>query len=590
MTTTVEPTARTIRPSLRHPYHIHRRAGGRPWTVEVTARGHALRQDPVLNKGTAFTLEDRDRFGLHGLIPPSPASLEEQAARVEENYSRLDDDLSRYLFLIALQDRNETLFYRFGLDHLESVLPIVYTPTVGRACQEYSHIYRKPRGIYVTPDDTHDIDSILENSGQEDVALMVVTDGERILGTGDQGAGGIGISIGKLTLYSLGAGLHPTLTLPVVLDVGTDNETLLRDPMYLGRRERRLRGKAYFELLDAFVEAVSRRWPRAIVQWEDFAKENAFTVLDRYRDRVPSFNDDILGTGAVVLSALRNALEIARVPLSEARILFLGAGEACIGSGRAIKAAKVAAGCAPQQAAESMAFLDTQGLVVEGREGLESFKREVAMPDRLAWTTTAPDRVLPEAIDHFRPHAVVAATGVAGIFTEESVKAMAALNARPILFALSNPSALTEGVPEEMLRWSQGRALVATGSPFPPVQGLTGPVPIAQANNMLIFPGVGLGASISRAARVTDEMFAVAALAVADCVPRERRAQGYILPSVSEIRRVSRSVALAVGTEAVRSGVAPEASPGELKERLDLEMWSPQYMDFEWSDESGRSA
>jgi len=578
---------RTIRPSLRHPYRIHRRPGDAPWVVEVSARGHALRQDPILNKGTAFTREEREAFGLRGLIPPSPASMEGQLARVAENYSRLTDDLARYLHLIALQDRNETLFYRFGLEHLREILPIVYTPTVGRACQEYSHIYRKPRGLYVTPEDVDRIDEILENSGQEQVALMVVTDGERILGIGDQGAGGIGISIGKLTLYSLGAGIHPTLTLPVVLDVGTDNEALLEDPMYLGRRERRLRGDDYVRFLDAFVEAVARRWPDAIVQWEDFAKHNAFAVLDRYRDRVPSFNDDILGTGAVALSALCNALEIAGVSMADARLLFVGAGEACIGSGRAIRAAKTAAGCGPAAIRETMAFLDTRGLLVEGRGGLEPFKREVAFPAELAWTETAPDRALVEAVEHFHPHAVIAATGVAGLFGEEVVRAAAAATARPILFALSNPSALTEGQPEDLMTWSQGRAIVATGSPFPPVEGLTGPIPIAQANNMLVFPGVGLGAWVSRTRKVTDEMFHVAARAVADCVPAERRSQGHILPAVSEIRQVSRTVALAVATEAVASGCAEEASSEELERRLDLEMWWPRYMEFRRARDGG---
>jgi len=585
--TLANPPKPSIPPSTRHPYHIHRRAGGKPWIAEVSTVGHALRQDPVLNKGTAFPPEERQRFGLRGIIPPPAASIEDQMSRVAENYARRQSDIDRYLFLVALQDRNETLFHRFALEHLEQVLPIIYTPTVGQACQEYSHIYRRPRGLYVTPDDVGRIDELLENSGLDEAALLVVTDGERILGTGDQGAGGIGISIGKLTLYTLGAGIHPTMTLPVVIDVGTDNEERLRDPLYLGLRERRLRGEPYFELLDAFVEAVSRRWPRAIVQWEDFAKRNAFTVLDRYRDRVPSFNDDILGTGAVVLVALCNAFELAQVPMETGRILFLGAGEANIGSARAILAAKLAAGATEEEAKAQVAFLDTGGLVHEDRPKLEPFKREFAMSRERAasWPACSPDRLLQTSIEHFEPHALIGATGVAGAFDEDSVRAFARVASRPIVFALSNPSSLSEATPEDLVRWTQGRAIIATGSPFPPVQRLGHPIPIAQANNMLIFPGVGMGAWISHAKRITDSMFAAAARACADCVAPDRLAAGMILPTVGEIRRVSRAVALAVAQEAVRLGVAAEQSREHLEERLELEIWEPQYMELVRADE-----
>jgi malic enzyme len=566
-------------------YRIHPPEAGAPWRADVFVRGAAVGRDPMLNKGTAFPPDERDALGLHGLVPAYTSTIDEQLVRIKENYARLNDDLDRYLYLVALQDRNETLFYRFGIENLEAVLPVVYTPTVGRACQEYSHIYRQPRGVYVTPEDVHRIDEILEGSGYGDVALLVVTDGERILGTGDQGAGGIGISIGKLTLYTLGAGFHPTTTLPVVLDCGTDSDRLLRDPMYLGRRERRVRGERYLELLDAFVDAVHRRWPRAIVQWEDLAKHNAFAVLDRYRDRVPSFNDDILGTGAVVLSALTNAFQIAGVPMRDARVLFLGAGEACIGSARALLASKLADGASTSEAKDAMAFLDTHGLVTADRPGLEPFKAEFALRPELAWPAGPRDRALLDAVDHFRPHAVVGATGVAGTFHEDMVRAFAAQTARPILLALSNPSANTEAVPSDLHTWSQGRALIATGSPFPPVPGPTGPIPIAQANNMLVFPGVGLGAWVSHAGRVTNEMFAVAARAVAACVPPERRAQGVILPTVGEIRRVSRAVALAVALEAVHSGEASEATPEELAERLDRATWWPDYMELAAAEE-----
>jgi malic enzyme len=576
MTLTAQP-APTIPASTRHPYRIHRRSGGRPWIAEVSAVGHALRKDPMLNKGTAFPREERQRFGLRGIIPPMKTTIEGQLTRVAENYARKQSDIERYLYLVALQDRNETLFHRFCLEHLEEVLPIIYTPTVGQACQEYSHIYRRPRGLYVTPDDLNRIDELLENSGIEEAALLVVTDGERILGTGDQGAGGIGISIGKLNLYALGAGIHPTLTLPVVLDVGTDNEQRLKDPLYLGRRERRLRGDAYFELIDAFVEAVKNRWPRAIVQWEDFAKRNAFTVLDRYRDRVPSFNDDILGTGAVVLAGLCNAFEVARVPMAEGRILFLGAGEAGIGSARAILAAKLEDGASEADAKAQMALLDTTGLVRADRPRLEDFKRQFAMPAERAdaWPESPHDRLLQTSIEHFRPHAVIGATGVAGAFDEDSMRAFARVAARPIVFALSNPSSLSEAQPADVVRWTQRRAIIATGSPFPPVATEGHPIPIAQANNMLIFPGVGMGAWISRAERIPDSMFAAAARACAECVPPDKLAEGIILPSVGEIRR----------EQAVHVGAAAPQSRQHLEERLELEVWEPQYMELVRADE-----
>ncbi len=577
----------TIPPSKRHPYHIHRRTSGKPWIAEVSAIGHALRKDPMLNKGTAFPSDERQRLGLRGIIPPHETTIESQLGRVAENYARRESDIDRYLYLVALQDRNETLFHRFALENLEQILPIIYTPTVGQACQEYSHIYRRPRGLYVTADDLHRIDELLDNSGLEEAALLVVTDGERILGTGDQGAGGIGISIGKLNLYALGAGIHPTLTLPVVLDVGTDNEQRLADPLYLGRRERRLRGAAYDELVEAFVAAVKRRWPQAIVQWEDFAKRNAFTILDRYRDRLPSFNDDILGTGAVVLAGLTNAFELAQVPITEARILFLGAGEANIGSARAMLATKMAAGLTEEQAKAQMVFLDTTGLVHYARTKLEAFKTEFAMPAERAkaWPRCSHDELLQVSIEHFCPHALVGATGVSGAFDEASIRALAKVTARPIVFALSNPASLSEAVPTDLIRWTNGRAIVATGSPFPPVPGPKHPVPIAQANNMLIFPGVGMGAWVCHAKRITDSMFAVAARACAECVPPERLAAGTILPTVGEIRRVSRTVALAVAEEAVRTKECEPLTREQLEERLDLEIWEPQYMELVRADE-----
>ncbi len=564
---------------LRH-YRIVEKTGAEPWAIEVEQGGLELLLEPILNKGTAFTPEERQRLGLQGLLPPATSAIADQVRRIADGLRRQPTDLDKYLYLIALQDRNETLFYRFALDHLDEVLPLIYTPTVGQACQQFSHIYRRPRGLYVTLEDVDRLDTMLAESAPDDVAILVVTDGERILGTGDQGAGGMGIPIGKLSLYTLGAGIHPTLTLPVMLDVGTDNEELRTDPLYLGLRHPRVRGARYDALIEAFVAAVHRRWPHAILQWEDFAKENAFRILDRFRGRTPSFNDDILGTGAIVAAALVNALKVAEVPLVEARVLFLGAGEACIGSARAVLAAKRAAGAAEAEARRSLVLLDTRGAVSEDRPNLPPFKADFALrgEDAARWPEAPRDRILEAAIDHFRPHAIVGATGIPRTFDEKAVRAFAGQAARPILFALSNPSAMSEAQPDDLMRWTSGRAIVATGSPFPPVAGPYGPVPIAQANNMLVFPGVGLGVWVARATEVTDAMFAVAARAVAATVAPEQLAQGRILPPVQEIRSVSRAVARAVAEEAMRSGHAPKLPRDELDRRLDRETWEPRYM------------
>lgn len=508
--------------------------------LPVRARGAAIKHDPMLNKGTAFPDAERDALGLRGVLPPAVCTMRQQIDRVYENYRRQPDDLTRHLHLVSLQDRNETLFYRLLLDHLEEMLPIVYTPTVGLACQKFSHLYRRARGLYITPDDVDRMDRTLGNAPFDDVAVMVVTDGERILGLGDQGAGGMGIPIGKLTLYTVGAGIHPARCLPVCIDIGTDNAELRDDPLYLGVRAPRLRGERYVELLDAFVEGVQRVFPNALVQWEDFARQNAVAVLNRYRNVVCSFNDDIQGTGATVLAGLLSVERLTGMPLEEQRICMFGLGGSGYGILSAISAELRARGADPRR---RLAAIDSRGLVLENRPGLEEYKRPFAR-EPAGWPGTG----LVDVVRHFRPTALIGTSGRPGSFTEEIVRLMAEHCGRPAIFALSNPTSKTEAHPADVARWTNGRALVATGSPFPGTP---------QGNNVLVFPGVGLGVIASRAPRVTDEMLRQAAHTVA------AQARDALYPPVSELRRVSAAVAGAIAGR----DVAPL-------------MWVPDYVPY----------
>lgn len=539
-------------------------------------RGPALLAQPALNRDAAFSAGQRQALGLCGLLPWRVATIEEQVALELEHVRHKVDDLEKYIGLAALQDRNETLFYRVLLDHLEELSPIVYTPTVGEACRKFSHILRRPRGVWITPDDVGRVAQLLRNAERPDVELIVVTDNERILGLGDLGAGGMGIPIGKLALYTAGAGVHPSRTLPVSLDCGTDNEALLNDPLYLGYPKPRLRGAAYDAFVEAFVEAVQLCYPHALLQWEDFKQHNALRLLDRYRDRVPSFNDDIQGTAAVVLAGILAALEPRRQRLSQQRIVLLGAGAAGVGIARLIRAAVAAEGGRGCQ----LAMLDSRGLIFEGRDGIEEDKRPFALPrselDRLGFEPA--DRYdLTTVVGRLAPTVLVGTTGVAGAFPAAAIRRMAALVPAPIVLPLSNPTTKSEATPADVLAWTDGRALVATGSPFDPVPLADGTVRlVGQANNVFVFPGVGLGAIVSRSQVVTDRMFLVAARTLAALTPRDRIDRGALYPPLADLRPISRAIAVAVAHEAVESGVS-RMEPARIEPAVDAAMWTPGY-------------
>jgi malate dehydrogenase (oxaloacetate-decarboxylating)(NADP+) len=529
--------------------------------------------DPRLNKGTAFTERERDELGLRGLLPPRVSTLEQQTLRVLENLRRKPNDLEKYVFMMGLLDRNETLFYRVVLDHLSELMPIIYTPTVGQACQEYGHIFRRPRGFYISANDRGRIAQMLDNWPADDVRVIVVTDGERILGLGDLGANGMGIPVGKLALYSALAGVRPSLCLPVTLDVGTENETLRNDPLYIGLPQRRLRGPAYDELFEEFIAAVTARYPQALVQLEDFGNANAFRLLRAYRDRLCLFDDDIQGTGAVALAGLLAALRITGGTMDGQKVVFLGAGEAALGIGDMIAAAMAEAGLSPAEARERCWFVDSKGLVVSSRDDLSENKRPYAhdhafLPDLLS------------AVETLRPTAVIGVAGQRGMFTRPVLEAMARVNTRPIVFAMSNPTAKQECTAEEAYAWTGGKAVFASGSPSAPqsVDGVT--LNPGQGNNAYIFPGVGLAIVAYGINRVTDEMFLAAARALAGEVAAADLARGSVYPPLERIREVSLVIASAVADVAVRRGLTTVPRPADQKAHLQSQMYEPVYPSY----------
>ncbi len=563
--------------------------------IHTQFRGAELLERPLLNKDTGFDEEERDLFGLRGLLPSRTAAITEQVFLELEHIRRKGDDLERYIGLAALQDRNETLFYRVLLENLEEFLPIVYTPTVGRACQTFSHIMRRPRGLWITPADIDRIPDLLRNartnstgpgSAADDVRLIVATDNERILGLGDQGAGGMGIPVGKLALYTAGAGIYPAHTLPVSLDVGTDNEDLLADPLYIGYRQRRLRGAEYDDFLEAFVGAILDVCPRAILQWEDFKQHNAIKILDRYRHRLTSFNDDIQGTGAVILAGILAAVRALRRPLAEQRFVFLGAGAAGTGIARMVRAALNAEGVSPAAVKKAIVTVDTKGLVFAHRDPIDDDKMEFALgPDEVAsygLTGLSPsDRLGLEAVvAAVKPTIMVGTSGVAGAFSEKAIREMAAHTERPVVFPLSNPTAKTEAIPADILGWTGGRALIATGSPFEPVTIDGETHVIGQANNVFIFPGVGLGAIVAEAREITDEMFLLAARTLAEMVSPDRLAVGALYPAVSDLREVSRQIAGKVVCQSRDCGVGRLYRDEEVIDAVDSAMWYPDYLPY----------
>lgn len=536
-------------------------------------RGVDIIQDPILNKGTAFTESERDAFGLRGLLPARVGTLDRQVVRVMENLRRKTSDIEKYIFLVALQDRQENLFYRVVMDNLDEIMPIIYTPTVGQGCLEFGHIFRRPRGLYVSCKNSGRVREILKNWPYRDVRIIVVTDGERILGLGDLGAHGMGIPVGKLSLYTACAGIHPAQCLPVTLDCGTNNDELLSDPLYIGVLEKRLRGDAYDELVEEFFTAVAEIFPKACIQLEDFGNANAFRLLQKYRDRACTFDDDIQGTAAVALAGIYSALRISGNRLSDQKFLFLGAGEAGIGIGHLIVTALMAEGVPEAEARRKCWFVDSKGLVVQSRPNLVHHKLPFAHDHEFIGD-------FQQAVEALEPTALIGVSGMPRTFTQPVVEAMARANKHPIIFALSNPTSKSECTAEEAYTWTDGRAIYASGSPFPPVTyGGKTYVP-GQGNNAYIFPGVGLGVIASEASRVTDEMFFVAAKTLATLVSEEDHAQGRIYPCLDRIREVSTAIAVAVAEVAFRNGLTTMKRPDDLPAYIAAQMYDPAYPEY----------
>ncbi len=550
-------------------------------TVSDTIHGTALLSDPLRNKGTAFTREERSAQGLDGLLPPAVETLDEQAERAHDAFFGYDKPLNRHIYLRQLQDTNEVLFYRLITQHVEEMLPVIYTPTVGEACRRFSEIYRRPRGLFLSYDDRHRFREILRNRPNKEVDVLVVTDGQRILGLGDQGVGGMGIPIGKLSLYTAIGGIHPARTLPVLLDAGTDNEDLLNNPHYLGRRQRRVTGAEYDELVEMFVSAVEAELPGTLLQWEDFATVHARPILTRYQDRLLTFNDDIQGTAAVALGALTTATEIAGTRLADQRFVVLGAGSAAVGVADMIRTALADEGLSEREALDRFWFVDVDGLLLESRSGLTEEQRAYARADDEVrdWDGDG-NPELAEVVRQVGPTALIGLSTAHGAFTEEVVRRMAAGCERPVIFPLSNPTSHSEADPADLARWTDGRVLVATGSPFPPLRIDGRDVPVAQANNVYVFPAIGLAVTAAHATRVTDRMMVAAARAVGRCAARSAPDDGSpapLLPPLGRMRDAAREIALAAALAAVEDGVAPKATEEELRAAIRKAQWVPDY-------------
>ncbi len=541
-------------------------------------RGQAKLFDALTTKGTAFTVEERRKFGLLGLLPTTVKTLTQQAEHCWHECSTRRDDLDKHIYLRSLQDRNETLFYRVLAEHIPETLPIVYTPTVGEACQRFSEIYRRPRGLFVSYADRDCLDEVLGNRPHPDIDVIVVTDGQRILGLGDQGIGGMGIPIGKLSLYTLIGGIDPARTLPIVLDVGTDNVELLDDPQYLGWRHRRIDDDEYYAFIDMFVSAVRRQLPEVLLQWEDFATVHALPILARYRDKLLTFNDDIQGTAAVTLGALHGAAKVAGRPLSQQQVVMLGAGSAGIGVLDMVRREMVTEGLSEQAARERIWVVDVVGLLTDDRTDLSAEQREFAQPSRRVahWGLSGPAQ-LGDVVHHVDVGVLLGLSTAAGAFTEDIVRELAGKTERPIIFPLSNPTSRAEAHPAELDKWTDGRALIATGSPFAPLQRNGVQRAIAQCNNVYIFPAMGLAVTAAQATRVTDEMMRVAAATLGDASPALTDPDQPLLPAWNDVPDVAVRIAHAVAVQAVADGVAPQRGAEELTQRVTEVRWIPDY-------------
>jgi malate dehydrogenase (oxaloacetate-decarboxylating) len=564
----------------------------RSQVIETGLTGFDLINYPLLNKGTAFSEEERSAFALHGLLPPHIGTLEDQAARRLKALSGFETDFERYSYLRDLQDTNETLFYAVLVSNLEEMLPLVYTPTVGEGCQRFSEIWRKPRGLFLSYPNRKRIREILSHRRYDQVRAIVVSDGERILGLGDQGAGGMGIPIGKLALYTACAGIHPEHCLPILLDVGTDNLTRRNDPLYVGWRNDRVRGVEYDDFVEAFVTAVVERWPHVLLQWEDFAGSNAARLLERYHDRLCTFNDDIQGTAAVAVGTVLAAINITGTPLPEQRIALFGAGSAGIGIASLLLRAMVDAGLGEAEARRRFYAVDRDGLLVEGltsnRDGQSPFIR--ARSDVAAWRLESPDTVtLLDVIVNAKPTTLIGVSGQPGTFTERIVRAMPQTVTRPVICPLSNPTSRSEATPEDLMRWTDGRAVIGTGSPFPPVNWQGRLIYVDQTNNSYIFPGIGLGILSVKARRVTDSMFMAAARTLADLSPARQNKLERLLPAVTQLRSVSVAVAEAAARQAIKEGLADHRDDEVLKAEIHANVWEPAYLPYKMKTDLQRN-
>ena len=548
--------------------------------MEILRSGNDLLECPLQNRGTAFTETQRKQLGLLGLLPPNVETLSEQVQRSYAAYQRKTTDIGRHIFLRNLQDTNETLFYRLLADHLTEMTPIIYTPVVGEACQQFSEIYRRARGLFIAYPERDCIDEMLNNAMVQNVRVIVVTDGERILGLGDQGTGGMGIPIGKLSLYTACGGIDPATTLPVILDVGTNNEERLADPLYIGWRNKRISGQDYYDFLDIFVQAVKRKWPDVLLQFEDFAQTHAAPLLERYRDQLCTFNDDIQGTAAVTVGTLMSAVKVAGERLCDQNVAFLGAGSAGCGIAEQMIAAMVREGITEPEARSRFFMVDRPGLLHDGISDLLPFQQKLVQPHERVKTWASNPRVaisLLDVVQQAQPTILVGVSAQPGLFTEEIVRTMAAYTEHPMIFPMSNPTSRAEAVPEDLIHWTDGKALIATGSPFDPVSYKGRSYPVAQSNNSYIFPGMGLGILAVGARRVSDDMFMAASLALSECSPALADPQAALLPSLEGIRDVSRKIALAVARQAQQEGLATQISAEELEQRIDDTAWEPEY-------------
>ncbi|WP_180169559.1 NAD-dependent malic enzyme [Acinetobacter sp. YH12021] len=544
--------------------------------------GNGLLELPLLNKGSAFSEEERTRFNLHGLIPHAIENIEEQSQRSYQQYSAFSDAINKHIYLRNIQDTNETLFYHLIEQHLSEMMPIIYTPTVGEACQRFSDIYRRHRGIFISYPDRAHIDDIVQNINKKNVKVIVITDGERILGLGDQGIGGMGIPIGKLSLYTACGGISPAYTLPITLDVGTNNPQLLNDPIYMGWNQPRISGEEYYQFVDQVLDAVKRRWPKALIQFEDFAQKNAMPLLNKYRDQICCFNDDIQGTAAVSVGSLIAASRAAGKQLKDQTIAFLGAGSAGCGIAEQIVAQMVVEGLSDAEARARVFMVDRFGLFTSNQPNLLDFQRKLAQsPERVAhWGNPEGVISLLDVIQNAKPTVLIGVSGQPGLFTEEVIKTLAANCERPIVLPLSNPTSQVEAFPADILEWTEGKALIATGSPFEPVNYQGKLYNISQCNNSYIFPGIGLGVIAAGATRVTDSMLIASSNALADCSPLLQDPNADLLPDLNEIQQVSKFIAFRVAKAAMDAGVAAVMSDEALREAIEANFWKPEYRDY----------